>query len=56
MQMNNKNIEDLIGRIEVTFSLDNNGLLTAKARDVVSGKEEQMQLDYEIKPKQADAA
>ena len=47
---------DLIGRIEVTFSLDNNGLLTAKARDIVSGKEEQMQIDYEIKPKQVDAA
>ena len=47
---------DLIGRIEVTFSLDNNGLLTAKARDIVSGKEEQMEIDYEIKPKQADAA
>lgn len=47
---------DLIGRIEVTFSLDNNGLLTAKARDTESGKEEQMQIDYDIKPKQADAA
>jgi molecular chaperone DnaK len=47
---------DLIGRIEVTFSLNNNGLLTAKARDIVSGKEEQMQIDYDIKTKQADAA
>jgi len=47
---------DLIGRIEVTFSLDNNGLLTAKARDIVSGKEEQMQIDYDIKNKQANAA
>ena len=47
---------DLIGRIEVTFSLDNNGLLTAKARDIVSGKEEQMQINYEIKPKQANVA
>ncbi len=46
---------DLIGRIEVTFSLDNNGLLTAKARDIVNGKEEQMEIDYEIKSKQ-DAA
>ena len=47
---------DLICRIEVTFSLDNNGLLTAKARDIVSGKEEQMQIDYDLKSKQADAA
>ena len=47
---------DLIGRIEVTFALDNNGLLTAKARDIVSGKEEQMEIDYDIKSKQADAA
>ena len=47
---------DLIGRIEVTFTLDNNGLLTAKARDIVSGKEEQMQIDYDTKTKQADAA
>ena len=47
---------DMIGRIEVTFSLDNNGLLTAKARDIASGKEEQMQIDYDIKAKQADAA
>ena len=47
---------DMIGRIEVTFSLDNNGLLTAKARDIVSGKEEQMQIDYDTKTKQADAA
>ena len=46
---------DMIGRIEVTFSLDNNGLLTAKARDIVSGKEEQMQIDYEIKSKQEAA-
>jgi len=47
---------DMIGRIEVTFSLDNNGLLTAKARDIASGKEEQMQIDYDIKSKQANAA
>jgi molecular chaperone DnaK len=47
---------DLIGRVEVTFSLDENGLLSAKARDSVSGKEEQMQIDYDTKTKQADAA
>jgi len=47
---------DLIGRIEVTFSLDNNGLLTAKARDIVSGKEEQMQIDYDTKTSRAEAA
>jgi molecular chaperone DnaK len=39
---------DLIGRIEVTFSLDSNGLLTAKARDNVSGKTAEMQIDYDI--------
>lgn len=38
---------DLIGRIEVTFSLDSNGLLTAKARDNASGKTEEMKIDYE---------
>ena len=47
---------DMIGRIEITFSLDSNGLLTAKARDVVSGKQEQMQIDYDIKAKPADVA
>ena len=47
---------DMIGRIEITFSLDNNGLLTAKARDIASGKEEQMQIDYDIKAQRADAA
>ena len=47
---------DLIGRVEVTFSLDENGLLSAKARDSVSGKEEQMQFDYDTKTKQADVA
>jgi len=47
---------DMIGRIEVTFSLDNNGLLTAKARDIASGKQEQMEIDYDIKANQADAA
>ena len=46
---------DMIGRIEVTFSLDNNGILTAKARDIVSGKEEQMEIDYDIHNK-ANAA
>ncbi len=46
---------DLIGRIEVTFSLDRNGLLTATARDIESGKEEQMQIDYDIKSKSAAA-
>ncbi len=47
---------DMIGRIEVTFSLDNNGILTAKARDNASGKEEQMQIDYDIKNNNVNAA
>jgi len=38
---------DMIGRIEVTFSLDSNGLLTAKARDSASGKTAEMEIDYE---------
>ena len=38
---------DMIGRIEVTFSLDNNGLLTAKARDSASGRTAEMNIDYE---------
>ena len=40
---------DLIGRIEVTFSLDVNGLLTAKARDNASGKTEEMEINYDTK-------
>lgn len=40
---------DLIGRIEVTFSLDSNGLLTAKARDIASGKSAELEVDYEVK-------
>ena len=51
---------DLIGRIEVTFSLDSNGLLTAKARDNASGKTAEMEIDYDFAGskdnKQADAA
>jgi len=37
---------DLIGRIEITFNLDANGILSAKARDIVSGKQSEMELDY----------
>jgi molecular chaperone DnaK len=37
---------DLIGRIEITFTLDANGILSAKARDVVSGKQSEMEIDY----------
>ena len=38
---------DMIGRIEVTFSLDNNGLLTAKARDNAGGKTAEMEIGYD---------
>ena len=38
---------DLIGRIEITFSLDSSGLLTAKARDNASGKTAEMEIAYE---------
>ena len=39
---------DLIGRIEVTFSLDQNGILTAKARDNASGKIGELEIDYDL--------
>ncbi|MCK4998029.1 MAG: Hsp70 family protein, partial [Anaerohalosphaera sp.] len=38
---------DMIGRIEVTFSLDSNGLLTAKARDNAGGKTAEMEIAYD---------
>jgi len=37
---------DLIGRIEITFDLDANGMLSANARDIVSGKTEELTIDY----------
>lgn len=37
---------DNSSRIEVTFDLDANGLLTASARDMVSNKKSELQLDY----------
>ncbi|RKY07137.1 MAG: hypothetical protein DRP56_06270 [Planctomycetota bacterium] len=42
---------DLIGRIEVTFSLDQNGILTAKARDNASGKTGELEIDYDLNGK-----
>jgi len=39
---------DLIGRIEVTLSLDKNGLLSAKARDNASGKTSELEIDYKV--------
>ncbi|MCK5000750.1 MAG: Hsp70 family protein, partial [Anaerohalosphaera sp.] len=39
---------DMIGRIEVTFLLDNNGLLTAKARDNAGGKTAEMEIAYDF--------
>ncbi|MCK5795246.1 MAG: Hsp70 family protein, partial [Anaerolineales bacterium] len=42
---------DMIGRIEVTFSLDSNGLLTAKARDTASGKMAEMEITYDYSGK-----
>ena len=39
---------DLIGRVEITLSLDKNGLLAAKARDNASGKSGEMEIDYKI--------
>ena len=51
---------DLISRIEVTFTLDANGLLTAKVRDNAGGKTAEMKINYDFAPEkedsQADAA
>ena len=40
---------DLIGRIEITFHLDANGMLTATARDIVSGKTAELDINYKEK-------
>jgi molecular chaperone DnaK (HSP70) len=40
---------DLIGRIEISFRIDANGMLTATARDTVSGKTNELQVDYKKK-------
>lgn len=37
---------DIVSRIEITFDLDSNGLLTASARDIVSNKKAELQVDY----------
>jgi molecular chaperone DnaK len=37
---------DIINRIEVTFDIDPNGILTATARDTVSNKKAELQIDY----------
>lgn len=37
---------DLIGRIEITFRIDANAMLTATARDTVSGKTGELQIEY----------
>jgi molecular chaperone DnaK len=37
---------DVINRIEVSFDLDKNGLLTASARDTVSNKKAELEIDY----------
>ncbi len=36
----------VVNRIEITFDLDKDGLLTASARDTVSNKKSQLQVDY----------
>jgi len=46
---------DMIGRIEITFSLDSNGLLTATARDNASGKTGEMQIAYEASSSKNEA-
>jgi len=37
---------DLIGRVEVTYHLDSSGMLTATARDIVSGKSTELRIEY----------
>jgi molecular chaperone DnaK len=44
---------DLIGRIEITFHLDVNGMLTATARDTVSGKTAELKITYKNKAEAA---
>jgi molecular chaperone DnaK len=44
---------DLIGRIEITFNLDRNGMLTATARDTESGKTAEMKITYKDKAEAA---
>jgi molecular chaperone DnaK (HSP70) len=44
---------DLIGRIEIAFDLDRNGMLTATAHDAVSGKSAELKITYK---NEADAA
>jgi molecular chaperone DnaK len=40
---------DLIGRVEITFNLDRNGMLTATAGDTVSGKTSNLEITYDNK-------
>ena len=40
---------DLVGRIEITFDLNANGMLTASARDTVSGKTAELKITYKNK-------
>jgi len=44
---------DLIGRIEIIFNLDASGILTATARDTVSGKTAELQITYKNKAEAA---
>jgi molecular chaperone DnaK (HSP70) len=37
---------DMIGRVEITYHLDSSGMLTATARDNVSGKTAELKIDY----------
>jgi len=39
---------DMSGRIEITFELDSNGLLTASARDNASDNCAELEIDYNI--------
>ena len=38
--------DDVVGRIEITFDLDANGLLIAAARDTVSNRRADLKIDY----------
>ena len=44
---------DLIGRIEIVINLDASGILTATARDIVSGKTAEMKITYKNKAEAA---
>jgi len=46
-------ISDLTPRIEIAFQLDINGMLTAKALDLISGKSQELQVAVHLEDEEA---